>query len=183
MTDGTSRDDQPSDNAFLASHGMTRKYTTVTKDQLLLQLPVPPWGLKLPKWNPALDVPGWTLTGADVEMHRASLVFGSLIYERDSDQRRVLVGVRWDPEVARVEAQCLEWEEPVPLRDRDAVDADALERSTIRRAAKLIEVNSFIGAAVSDYQAETTILESAGLGLERLPPLPPEEVRDPHVAG
>lgn len=178
MTD----DDEPSDNAFLASHGMKKKYTAVTKDQLLLQLPVPPWGLKLPKWNTALDVPGWTLTGAEVEMHRASLVFGSLTYERNADERRVLVGVRWNPEVAHVEAQCLEWEEPVPLRDRDAVNADALERSTIRRAAKLIEVNSFIGGAVSDYQAETTILKSAGLGLKRLPPIPSEEVGDPHVA-
>ncbi|GAA4666698.1 hypothetical protein [Frondihabitans cladoniiphilus] len=149
-------------------------YKAIRNDQLLLPIPVHPGGLVVPRWDTTGDVPGWTLTAAEIDVHHQSLLWGQVFYTRKSDGRRVRVGVRWNPEQFGLEAQCLDSTElkggaALALEDTDGIDTDALEMSTLRRAQRLVELNSFIGSVVADPAAQDVILQSAGLGLTRLP--------------
>lgn len=149
--------------------GQRRKvYKAIRNDQLLLPIPVPPGAVVVPKWDKANEVPGWVLTAAELEMHHQSLLWGQAMYVRESDGRQVRVGVRWNPQQFGLEADCLELEEPVPLKDTDGIDTDALEVSTLKRAQKMVELNSFIGTAVANPAAQKVMLEASGLGLELL---------------
>lgn len=179
MTPNTTPDnttDQPAETSFSGTpgNGQPRKvYKVIRNDQLLLPIPVHPGALVVPKWDTTGEVPGWTLTGAEIDMHHQSLLSGQLLYTRDTDGRTVRVGVRWNPQQFGLEAQCLDSTEltggpALPLEDTDGIDTDALEMSTLRRAQRLVELNSFIGSVVADPASQDVILQSAGLGLTRL---------------
>jgi hypothetical protein len=160
---GTTGSDQP-----------RKIYKAIRNDQLLLPIPVHPGALVVPKWDTTGDVPGWTLTAAEIDMHQQSLLWGQVLYTRVSDGRQVRVGVRWNPQQFGLEAQCLDANHleagpAQPLQDTDGIDTDALETSTLRRAQRLVELNSFIGSAVANPATQDVILESAGLGLKRIP--------------
>ncbi|ARC55516.1 hypothetical protein AS850_00305 [Frondihabitans sp. 762G35] len=180
MTYNTTPDnttDQPAETSFSGTpgNGQARKvFKVIRNDQLLLPIPVHPGALVVPKWDTTGEVPGWTLTGAEIDMHHQSLLWGQLLYTRETDGRRVRVGVRWNPQQFGLEAQCLDSTEltggpALPLEDTDGIDTDALEMSTLRRAQRLVELNSFIGSVVANPASQDVILQSAGLGLTRLP--------------
>ena len=165
--------DQPAETP----EGRPRKvYKAVRNDQLLLPIPVSPGAVVVPKWDQAHEVPGWVLTAAEIDMHQQSLLWGQLLYTREADGRLVRVGVRWNPQQFGLEAECLDSPQlkpgpALPLTDTDAegIDTDALELSTLQRAQRLVELNSFIGNLTADPTSQDVILQSAGLGLKRLP--------------
>jgi hypothetical protein len=174
MTNTTHDDpsDQPVDSP--AGVGPRKVYKAIRRDQLLLPIPVPPGALVVPKWDPAGEVPGWVLTAAEIDVHQQSLLWGQALYTRESDGLKVRVGVRWNPQQFGLEAQCLDSPTladgpALPLQDTDGIDTDALEVSTLKRAQRLVELNSFIGSVVADPAAQDVILRSAGLGLKRIP--------------
>jgi hypothetical protein len=159
------------------SHQRRKLYKAIRNDQLLLPIPVHPGALVVPRWDTTGDVPGWKVTAAEIDVHHQSLLWGQVLYTRKSDGRQVRVGVRWNPERFGLEAQCLDSTQlsdgpALPLEDTDGIDTDALEMSTLRRAQRLVELNSFIGSVVADPAAQDVILQSAGLGLKRLPDPP-----------
>lgn len=150
-----------------------KMYAAIRRDQLLLPIPVHPGALVVPKWDPAYEVPGWELTAAEMDMHQQSLLFGQMLYTRTTDGRKVRVGVRWNPQQFGLEAQCLNNPDVAtgpayPLEDTDGIDTEALEMSTLRRAQRLVELNSFIGNVVAGPDSQDVILEASGLGLTRI---------------
>lgn len=180
MKNSTTHQTGPGLPAASASIGTTESdhprkvYRAIRNDQLLLPIPIRPGALVVPKWDTTGDVPGWILTAAEIDMHHQSLLWGQVLYTRELDGRQVRVGVRWNPQQFGLEAQCLDSTElkggaARPLEDTDGIDTDALETSTLRRAQRLVELNSFIGATIANPAAQDVILQSAGLGLKRIP--------------
>ncbi len=138
--------------------------------EMLLLLPVPPGGFVIPAWDAAEDVPGWDMTGAELDFHRRTPLYGSIFFTRQSDGYEVRVGVWWVSGTALLEAQCVKLDEDVKLAATEGIDTDALEASALRRVERVLELAFLIGVSVIDSDTQDTLMKAAGLGRLSVPP-------------
>lgn len=144
-----------------------RMWTTISKDQALVSLPVFPFHLRIARWNATHEARGWKLLFADMSMP-GGRPYGTLFYIRATDNKEVRVGVRWDVHTEQPETACLMPKRNAPVKDREGNDADALELDARARVTAMMSIFSLIGATIATTETENVVLEAAGLGLPRI---------------
>ena len=119
----------------------------------------------VPAWDHRNDVPGWTLSGADLSMADGA-PFGDLWYRNTTTGHVQRVGVRWNSADAQLEAMPLHPNDPEPDATLPADVAAALAWDARTRAGTLLRIFAEIGSlAVPRQDTLADMLRASGLDL------------------
>lgn len=147
---------------------LTALYAEVRDDQALISdLRMGIGALIVQRWDPAFAAAGWTLYGADLTLDMGH-PFGSMFYRNDEDGRVLRIGVKWHPPVQQLEFPALHPSKPELTSDCTNDEVAAVVLDARSRMGTLVAVNAQIGSFVATEESENAILETSGLGLERL---------------
>ncbi len=107
---------------------------------------------------------GWTLDWYNVELRDDGFPYGALLYRDNTNPRRgVRVGIQWRHDIEQLDAIALHETDPRPADNApDAVLRD-LERDARGRLGSLLTIYTAVAAYLATGEAETTILDAAGL--------------------